>query len=1106
MSDRSYKNIFNNKGTLWDVYTDFLTPEQIAVQKFKESSDSFYTEGAFKTLLDLLFPRSLQGFYEGTQFFDKLMELTTAQEEYGSEELKSYIAKQTRFYYYNGTTSDNTEKKVGEFYKENRPSAYNAYKAEKYDHIENPLRQIFQECKVVDSDKTTLRSALSMILVDTPHIDLKLKNADIVSTFLNYTPGVMASQMVPYLDVRFSLSRRGVEADKNIRPNKTMTPLRFLLGDVPLGTAAEDKRSATDLIYDAYTTSVVREAAVLDTESFLAARNNYNVQQAAVNNKQPPPVITNYKKDVKETLQTTTTGMEMFLMPQTLINMDYDSQTTPRYHDVLNSTIPFGSIISFNINVTSAGYGVFSYKTGILTLKIFDRSRLSEIADFLNPKLYSQATLFITYGWRAPSQPASGVERNEYASLINEHMLKKEVYGISNSSISIGDDGGATVTLNLFMKFSHELSQITPTDGAEELELQQQAFNANLDRLRELAEELGLGNSGAKDLRGSTLIRSALGGSIPSLDSKGIKDELSAIKKAFENSKNPTAREFFRLAEATYQIAEGGTRSQAFSEIEASAKSIASSRFNKLKQTDHLDVWSILPEANAQKSKFSSDVEGETPEVHPLTRMHKFLLDISKQKSGIPKNNKVKFDSSFGNVSFARLFAVYFASAAKTAGDLTDANNPEIDEYQIIFYNFNQFAGLVANVNIGEFPIDVDLLTNAYSEYITKQKGEKMTFLNFLEIVRSSQFGNLKHRAFGFSDLYDDKSGDFKKDHVDEKLKREMDNHGLGGPFVPPAVDFYIETSSSSNNAVVHDLLSIFETNSVISTSKKKPDGYKKIVRIHIYDKAAIPHKAAYDILRTDSGAFVEVDNSWQNKYKQRQKEILQNINKIQDKKAREKALDEYNRKEKEIKSSEDPNGNIDMQIELSDGSPVSLQGRSIVFKGKDGKSRFDLVKREISRFVPTITFGTNGTLIKSINYGSEQDAMLSTIMMIRNSTSAENPSSPNGSQTGDLPLRVIPGKLSMSTFGCPLFEYMQQFFIDLGTGTTVDNLYNITGLTHNITQGSFFSEIQFTFADAYGKYESTRSYTKAISALAKRIDEQANQSQEIQNRNTTNR
>ena len=161
--------------------------------------------------------------------------------------------------------------------------------------------------------------------------------------------------------------------------------------------------------------------------------------------------------------------------------------------------------------------------------------------------------------------------------------------------------------------------------------------------------------------------------------------------------------------------------------------------------------------------------------------------------------------------------------------------------------------------------------------------------------------------------------------------------------------------------------------------------------------------------------------------------------------------------------------------------------------KDASGKNpSFDAVKKEIARFTPTITIGSNGTSVSTVNYSTAQDALLSTIMMLRNNTNATSPSQPNGSGANDLPLRVVPGQLSLTTLGCPLVEYMQQYFIDLGTGTTIDNLYSLTGITHTIQSGKFNTELKFTFSDAYGKYESAQTITDGISSTLKKIQDAA--------------
>ena len=52
----------------------------------------------------------------------------------------------------------------------------------------------------------------------------------------------------------------------------------------------------------------------------------------------------------------------------------------------------------------------------------------------------------------------------------------------------------------------------------------------------------------------------------------------------------------------------------------------------------------------------------------------------------------------------------------------------------------------------------------------------------------------------------------------------------------------------------------------------------------------------------------------------------------------------------------------------------------------------------------------------------------------------------------------------------------MQNFFIDFQTGTTLDNIYYVTGLTHTIESGKFTSQITFAANDAYQRYNNLNS------------------------------
>jgi hypothetical protein len=1089
---------YSRLNSLQGIYKEFITTDEIAAAAAAADSN-IGTESDFSALVDLLFPKE-PGFYPGATLWGKLKGISSTPRPFKEgESTGNFLAQKLRFYYYDGTaTSSPIEQEIKNWYITNgRPSAYNYLgivdddgKKTKGLATEGTLRSLLDASKPIEGGGavSNLKTSLTMMLVDTPSIDLKMRNADVTSTFMNYMPTLMMSQLVPYLDVRFVFDRKITNLDEKNRTLTVMSQLKFLLGSEPVDIAGtETDKNASALIYDATVQNKYKNVYKFE----MSAEDLFARRTAAGRNvgKYTPPD----PKDVKPTKegnQSTTTGMELFTMPQTMINMDYDQETAPRYNAVLNKTLPFGTISSFTADIKPST-GLFSFRTATLTLKIFDRSRLVEIADFLNPKLYQATTIWVTYGWRAPSQTKSSIDENVYNSFINENMMKREAYGVRNSSISIDSSGIATVTLSLFTKGMSEMIEVSPTIGSAEFELEQEEFEKNLREIKTLAEELGLSNftSGAKDIRGSQVIGAALGGTIPNIDKATLMSELKVIRGALAKSGDPRVTSFLSKVEATFGIVGNSTKTGAVVALDTVAARTAKNRFDALKNDDAFDFFAIAP------NKFKNDAGN--PVTHPLSKLYEKL---GKQKNPQGRQGQLaNLIKGYGDVSFARLFATYFASAARTI----ENGEPVVNEYQIIFYNFNDYAGTVANVNIGDFPIDTAALEKKYAEVVVQKKGERMTLVNFLEVVRESQFGDIKNIAFGFSDLYDEK-GSLKQNQDDVLLQRQVFNEGLGSAFTMPAVDFFVETAFVTADATrTSDLLTSFEaaaTSQASGVRSNRDAGSSKIIRIHIYDKAGTPHKSAVDILRDESGAFVEVESAWKNKYRADAKNIFRSN---QPTTARQKKTGEPVITNTFDSKSNQASSTID---NVSLNTPVNVRSTGFGNKGTSGKVRFETVKRELARHTPSIIIGTNGTAVKNVSYSSNQDALLSTIMMLKNQKSSDNPSLPNGSGQGDLPLRVIPGQLSLSTMGCPTVEYMQQYFVDLGTGTTIDNMYNVVGVSHTISPGNFTSEITFGFWDAYGKYEGAEKLSTSIIATMSKLSKDAKESIEIEERNKSTR
>ncbi|MGA0164706.1 MAG: hypothetical protein ACO3LE_10765, partial [Bdellovibrionota bacterium] len=251
-----------------------------------------------------------------------------------------------------------------------------------------------------------------------PLVSLNRRNTNEVTTFLNYIPSYFASQMVPYFDVEFQAPF--TDASSRRRPVVIRPSLfRFLEGTKDLS-----KLSLTDA-----------DQALLQI------------------------VSTPKSNDQKST--SIFSGMELFTSPQTMIAMDSlkaDALAQVRLNDA-QPFLPPASITGASISIMNAGAGSFSHKKGKLTLKVHDKARLAEFAEFFRgPVGYRDIKVWLTYGWLAPRGRG---EDDVYAKFINYNMLTKECFNIYNSSFSFEATGEVNVDLELVSAGMSSLDTLT---------------------------------------------------------------------------------------------------------------------------------------------------------------------------------------------------------------------------------------------------------------------------------------------------------------------------------------------------------------------------------------------------------------------------------------------------------------------------------------------------------------------------------------------------------------------------------------------------------------------------------------------------------------------
>ena len=77
--------------------------------------------------------------------------------------------------------------------------------------------------------------------------------------------------------------------------------------------------------------------------------------------------------------------------------------------------------------------------------------------------------------------------------------------------------------------------------------------------------------------------------------------------------------------------------------------------------------------------------------------------------------------------------------------------------------------------------------------------------------------------------------------------------------------------------------------------------------------------------------------------------------------------------------------------------------------------------------------------------------------MLLLNSLGNKKIGTPGGSDMLDQEeVRVIPSTIKLDCIGLPVVQRGNQIYLDMGTGTTLDNIYTVTNVQHTIKPGDF--------------------------------------------------
>jgi hypothetical protein len=881
-----------------------------------------------------------------------------------------------------------------------------------------------------------------VVLITSPNLNISNRYAKPVSLFLNGVPAIEISKAVPYVEVEF---------------------------EFPIPALDENNRLLSPSIYKAMLGGV---QANPDTPlwSMQNANSSSNLTESNSN-------FTNL-------------GMEMFLTPQTLLNRRYSGDASDiRANNVLDPTRPLLTIKQFS-TAEVPSFAMYGYRSATLNMALMDRSRMPDFAPFFRADLRGTTRVKVEYGWHHPEgEELIRARRNNaspYVDLING-MRRIEKFQIRNSAFSFRENGIVDINLDLVTlgqsQLASELIIRNPNSdlaGAiSRLESLQTSLSNYLARTNLTSEE-GSSSSGAPsvEIRGTEVLYAAsdafrTGFSLSEEEQRNLSTLIESLSgevrtgRGRRSSRTRVDRSAIltQVRDTLNSIWNGsnGTGGAA-SAVETEIRRDVQNQINDLRQyclgrpaTGDVVAW---PEESEPIDPLV--VPPENPYNRP-EGLRGLLggggLEIPRVSEGARGNalpEYLRTGGAFGNglhqysVSLATLMANFVAQPLLQTGTY--------EEIQLIFYPFNENAAYASKMNIGNFEINLGMLTELLIEYrlANTSRSATMTLAEFWSFINTNFIDNPAATSYG---LWDTNGSFYRPMPASRRTEIGRDN--------PDATTRYL-TEPAYDETTLNGRIATLLANGVTPTGefrppqlrlfteclpiKDNPDTNKNILKIHIYDQQASGIAGTGEILlaernralslagRPETDATTPLSEQW-NSYRQRLIEAASSAGIIQ---------------------------------------PVPNTNRFVIRGGSRA------IKDFIMNNMPYLIPGMQNSLIKGVSLSSLQDEAAATLNLVNSPRTAEL-ISPNGEEPGNLPLQIIPVEMSMTTYGCPLIGFGTQYFVDLNTGTTADDIYNVNQISSEFEPGKYTTNIKFRPISGYTRY---RNFLNEIREAIDRIDE----------------
>lgn len=732
--------------------------------------------------------------------------------------------------------------------------------------------------------------------------------------------------------------------------------------------------------------------------------------------------------------------MDVFTMPQTMVNTN---NYTEKIKKGYNPFAPFMSVDGFSTTQsgfindgaqTLPGQGAALNTAQSLRVRLHDKRRLEDVSMLVKPDSsggYGGTKIAVTFGWSHPDGRkygrSSSADPGPLFGDVLDASRQTQVFNVTNSRVTFLDGNEAQLDIDL------------QPAGTKSVFIDNKIASAQTDSTLEVGKAIESlvdfhsfsGATVSKKLSTKSFIKNLKkgGGGPP-----GLKKDLDEFKKQIGKSKNKSYKDLSAIFKKVFT-------DESYVEFEEIA----------LKSNPVSTTEDLLREVCRGVDPFLRPVFANNPRSNKMRslKLEAFEKYKNKDSSDMPKiNNWV----SFGKV------LTFFLSKALTTID--------VSETQIVFYPFNHSAGAIYDYNIAQFPISTNELIKDVREFVKANGNVPINqFIKFLinEYLKDETFS--KSECFGLVGAK--KSAD--------RLKRLNKIYGREGAISSPRLSrpsIRIETSMHMAR----------DTFSEKQNEKSGTNSTGKILRIEIFDAqmTANPFLAELEDLK-GIGAIQKLVRSSKtedqnmgvtNQYRPNHQKLFNSQMQVFEKKlvsASDTTIDKLHKNINDgIKEKNKERKKKNKLKEVSKSDIKKLFDEYVVLDignapGRDVATLKQFLRNESKALCQGIIIhGIEGTSISDMTVQTSEDSDLSNILL-EDTRTEEQKAAQSDKGIERVPFIAKPTEIDVTCLGNPFLSNGQEYYVDLGTDTTLDSMYTLTELTHDIEPGKFESKFKLT-------------------------------------------